>query len=339
MLCLVCSWSASVGDELCQGVKPFCGERVGYAVKSDLCFLCPVELKGIYRSFSAPQGTVIALNDISATLPPSGIVGLLGPNGSGKTTLMRIIMGILPPERGEVWYQGRPLTQKERCRFGYMPEERGLYPKMTAKAQLLYLLRLKGLSSTHARQEIRRWAEILEMPWLDRPARALSKGMQQKVQLTLALAGDSPVLLLDEPFSGLDPVVSAEIEALLRDKAKNGALIILSTHRLEQVDHLCDYILLIHRGHLRLTGETSALRRQFWRRVYEVETAQPLDTLTLPEGTRVELINPMRAYVSLPESLSTGAFLEALIQQTEIRFFAEKLPTIRDIFLQSVGEA
>lgn len=248
-------------------------------------------------------------------------------------------MGILPPERGEVWYQGKPLTPSERRRFGYMPEERGLYPKMTVKAQLSYLLQLKGLSATQVRQEIQRWAEVLNMPWLDRPARALSKGMQQKVQLALALAGDSPVLLLDEPFSGLDPVVSAEIETILRDKARNGALILLSTHRLEQVDHLCDYIMLMHRGHLRLTGETGTLRRQFWRRLYEIETVQPLDNLALPEGVLVEPISPTRAYLSLPESLSPRSLLEVLIRQTEIRFFTEKLPTIRDIFLQSVGEA
>lgn len=281
---------------------------------------------------------MIALDDISAALPSAGIVGLLGPNGSGKTTLMRIIMGILPPERGEVRYQGKPLTRSERRHFGYMPEERGLYPKMTVQAQLLYLLRLKGLSSAAARREIQYWAEVLNMSWVDRPARTLSKGMQQKVQLALALTGNPPVLLLDEPFSGLDPVVSAEIEALLREKAQQNTLILLSTHRLEQVDHLCDYILLIHRGRLLLTGKTEQVRRDFWNRMYEIETTLPLKALTFPEGISITPQSENRAYISLPETLTARTLLEGLLPQTEIRFFAEKLPTIREVFLKSVGE-
>lgn len=298
-----------------------------------------MELRDIYRSFPTPRGTVVALDGVSALLPEAGIVGILGPNGSGKTTLMRIIMGILPPERGEVQYRSRPLTQAERRLFGYMPEERGLYPKMTAYAQLLYLLKLKGMSPALAGQEIRSWADRLGMPWLDRPARALSKGMQQKVQLVLALAGNPPVILLDEPFSGLDPLVSTEIETLLRERARQGTLILLSTHRLEQVDHLCDHILLIHRGHLLLSGETGQIRRSFWNRTYEVETVQPLRTLTLPETIDITYLSDTRAYLSLPPTLTAGELLQELLPRTELRFFAEKLPTIRDIFLRSIGEA
>ncbi|MCS6895210.1 MAG: ATP-binding cassette domain-containing protein [Bacteroidia bacterium] len=297
-----------------------------------------MRVQGISRSFITPQGKVAALSDISAEMPVQGIVGLLGPNGSGKTTLLRIIMGILPSDAGEVWYNGKPLDALTRKTFGYMPEERGLYPKMTAKEQLLYLLRLRGLSKTAAEKEVAHWTERLEMPWIDRPARALSKGMQQKVQLVLALAGKPPVMLLDEPFSGLDPIVSHDIEKLLREKVEEGALIILSTHRLEQVDHLCDYILLIHRGRLILAGETNAIRRQFWQRTYEVEVDRPVEGLEWPAGVSLSSAGPNSARLSVPEHITSAALLQALLPQAEIRLFAEKLPTVREIFLHLVGE-
>lgn len=251
---------------------------------------------------------------------------------------MRAIMGILTPEAGEIWYHGKPLTAEVRRRFGYMPEERGLYPKMTAREQLYYLLQLKGLPRATAAQEVAYWEERLAMPWIDRLARSLSKGMQQKVQLILALAGNPPVLLLDEPFSGLDPIVSQEVETLLREKAQAGTLIILSTHRLEQVDHLCDYVLLIHRGRLLLEGETQMLRRRLWRRTYEIELNRPLHEVSLPEKVSFEALTPYRATITLPNTLSANDLLAHLLPQTSIRFFAEKLPTIRQIFFEVVGE-
>ncbi|MCX8113301.1 MAG: ATP-binding cassette domain-containing protein [Bacteroidia bacterium] len=298
-----------------------------------------MELREIYHSFPSLSGRVHALQGVSAELPSKGIVGLLGPNGSGKTTLLRIIMGIISPESGEIWYKGQPLSKTMRLRFGYMPEERGLYPKMTARSQLFYLLRLRGMSPSTVSDKIAYWVKRLEMPWIDRPARSLSKGMQQKVQLVLALEGDPPVLLLDEPFSGLDPIVSTDIEALLREKAQKDTLIILSTHRLEQVDHLCDYVLLIHKGRLVLAGETDAIRRRFWSHTYEIEIDRLLEQIQLPEGVKVAEVKMNRIYLTLSENLSGQTLLEALLPQAEIRFFAQKLPTIRDIFLQVVGEA
>lgn len=280
----------------------------------------------------------MALSEVSADLPTQGVVGLLGPNGSGKTTLLRIIIGILPPDTGEIWFRGKLLDETMRRQFGYMPEERGLYPKMTAREQLLYLLRLKGFSMGEAKKEVAYWAERLDMPWIDRLARTLSKGMQQKVQLILALAGEPSVMLLDEPFSGLDPVVSHEIELLLREKVQRGALIILSTHRLEQVDHLCDFVLLIHRGQLVLSGETASLRRRFWQRTYEVEIDRPIEGIKLPSGVSFHFTGVNSARLSVPTSITSTDILQALLSQAEIKLFAEKLPTIREIFLNIVGE-
>lgn len=298
-----------------------------------------VELRKVGKVFSTPRGPVVALDAVEAALPEGKVIGLLGPNGSGKTTLLRILVGLLQPDSGEVRYAGRPLSPEVCRRFGYMPEERGLYPKTAAKDQLRYLLQLRGFSRQAAEKEIQYWAERLHMPWLDRPARALSKGMQQKVQLTLALAGSPELLLLDEPFSGVDPIVAAEMEALLRERVAQGATLLLSTHRLEQVDTLCDYVLLIHKGRLYLAGETTTLRRRYWQRLYEIETTTPVSALPWPAGVQVTPQSDYRALLQLPESLSANALLQELLPHTDVRFFAEKLPTIREIFLQIVGIA
>lgn len=294
----------------------------------------PLVIAGVSKAFQGPQEPLQALSALSTTIPPGKVVGLLGPNGSGKTTLLRLIMGLTLPDTGEIRYGPQPMAPAIRRHFGYMPEERGLYPRMTARSQLRYLLQLKGLARAQAEAEIQRWAEKLEAPWLDRPARTLSKGMQQKVQLILALAGQPWGLLLDEPFSGLDPLVTAEIETLLQEEARKGLLILLSTHRLEQVDLLCEHVLLIHKGVLRLAGEVAALRKTYWDHTYEIETALPIAEVAWPEGLTWHATSAHRAALQLPPDQSPRPFLEAILRQTDIRFFAEKLPTLKDIFLK-----
>lgn len=295
-------------------------------------------IEEVSKSFFTPVGKVNALIGVSAQLPVGKIIGLLGPNGSGKTTLLRILTGILQPDQGKLFYQGKPISLEAQRRFGYMPEERGLYPKMTAYEQLLYFLQLRGFSRTEAQRQVDYWAGRLDMPWLRRPARTLSKGMQQKVQLTLALAGSPPLLLLDEPFSGLDPIAAHEVEAVLKEKVHEGTTILLSTHRLEQVDQLCDYVLLIHKGRVRLAGFTTDLRHHFWRHEYEVETQPPLPSFSLPQG--VEMVSGAngRFLLQVPATLSSHELLSLLINQGEVHFFAKRFPTIREIFLQKVGE-
>lgn len=270
-------------------------------------------------------------------LPGGQIIGLLGPNGSGKTTLMRIIVGLLAPDTGEVRIGGQPLSPALVRQIGYMPEERGLYPKMRAQEQLLYFLRLKGLSTASAKEEIAYWAKRLDMPWLDRPAKTLSKGMQQKVQLALALAGRPPILLLDEPFSGLDPIVTAEIETLLLELAQNGTTIVLSTHRLEQVDHLCQYVLMIYRGKLHLSGAVTKLKASFAEPVYELELSTPIDQLQWPSEAHIQPLSAHQAVVRLPASSTGRALLENLLPQTDIRLFRQRLPTVKEIFLKKVS--
>lgn len=270
-------------------------------------------------------------------LPGGQIIGLLGPNGSGKTTLMRIIVGLLAPDTGEVRIGGQPLSPALVRQIGYMPEERGLYPKMRAQEQLLYFLRLKGLSTASAKEEIAYWAKRLDMPWLDRPAKTLSKGMQQKVQLALALAGRPPILLLDEPFSGLDPIVTAEIETLLLELAQNGTTIVLSTHRLEQVDHLCQYVLMIYRGQLHLSGAVATLKTSFTEPVYELELSTPIDQLQWPSEAHIQPLSAHQAVVRLPAGSTGRVLLENLLPQTDIRLFRQRLPTVKEIFLKKVS--
>jgi len=294
-------------------------------------------VRNLTRTFQTIRGTVRALEEATFTVPEGVIGGLLGPNGSGKTTLMRLVMGILPPEGGEIFFQGRPMKEIARQQVGYMPEERGLYPKVSIYEQLLYLLRLKGFSTPHAAQEIHTWGERLGiLSYIHRPAKTLSKGMQQKAQLALALAGNPEFLLLDEPFSGLDPINAEEVEHLLRSLKGPGRLILLSTHRLEQVDHLCDYIVLIHRGRILLAGHTNDLKRRFWDQRYHIETDQPIANLTWPEGASWKPLSPNAAEVTLTPHLTSQQFLQEVLQQTPIRTFYEKLPTVKEIFLKVV---
>lgn len=296
-----------------------------------------LSVEGVSKTFTGPAGRVVALEEVSAQLPAGQIIGLLGPNGSGKTTLLRILVGLLSPDTGKVLYQGQSLSPQLAREIGYMPEERGLYPNIRAQEQLLYLLRLKGLSRAEAKQAIAYWAQRLDMPWLDRRAKTLSKGMQQKVQLTLALAGQPKVLLLDEPFSGLDPIVATEIENLLRELAQTGTSILLSTHRLEQVDHLCQYVLMIYKGRLHLEGSVETLRRKFAEPVYELEINRPISEVPWPSGAVVHPLGSHKVEVRLPEGLSGRTLLSALPPETEVLLFRQRLPTIKDIFLKKVS--
>lgn len=298
-----------------------------------------LSLYQVGRVFETPQGPLTALANVTLELPDNAIIGLLGPNGSGKTTLMRIIMGILPPTTGTVHLNGQPLSSIDRRQVGYMPEERGLYPKEPLTRQLKYLLKLRGFSAQEVKNILDTWSERLAIKsYIDRPAKALSKGMQQKAQLLLALAGEPSFLLLDEPFSGLDPLNAKEIEEILHSLRAPGRLILLSTHRLEQVDHLCDYVVLIHKGHILLNGYTDALRRQFWDEQYFLETGQPLHAIRWPQEVQYTPLSDHAAELQLLEGYSSQAFLQAILSQTAIRTFYEKLPPIRDIFLKKVRE-
>ena len=218
-----------------------------------------LEIRGVSKRF----GTVQALDDVSFAVRPGEVFGFVGSNGAGKTTTMRIVLGVLSSDAGEVSWQGRPVDADLRRRIGYMPEERGLYPKMKVGAQLVYLARLHGLSAADADAAVQRWTGTLDIAHrLGDEVQKLSLGNQQRVQLAAALAHDPEVLVLDEPFSGLDPTAVEVMSEVLRAKADAGVPVIFSSHQLELVERLCDRIGIISGGRMVAVGSVSELRER-----------------------------------------------------------------------------
>ncbi|MDQ4096260.1 MAG: ATP-binding cassette domain-containing protein [Actinomycetota bacterium] len=216
-------------------------------------------------------GSVVALDRLSLEVPPGRLFGLLGPNGAGKSTAMRLVFGLLRPDGGEVRWRGRRIGQADRLRFGYLPEERGLYPKMRVRDQLVYFGRLHGLERDAAVAATDRWLERLGVAERagDR-AEALSLGNQQRVQLAAALVHDPELLVLDEPFSGLDPVAVDALSDVLAERAAAGVTVVFSSHQLDLVEDLCDSVAIIHRGRLVLSGVVRDLKRRSGRRCLHV---------------------------------------------------------------------
>ena len=219
------------------------------------------------EALSKRFGDQVALDGLSMEVPPGEVVGLLGPNGSGKTTAMRAIFGVIDPDEGAVRYGGRPLDDDTRRRFGYMPEERGLYPNMAVRDQIVYFGRLFGLTLPQA---LTRADELLERLGLaaraDDRLEALSLGNQQRVQLAVALAHEPEALVLDEPFSGLDPVAVADLSTIIRDAADAGCMVLFSSHQLNLVEGICDSVRIVDHGRLVLEGPVVELKRASGRR-------------------------------------------------------------------------
>ena len=279
-----------------------------------------IECKNISKSF----GAKVALQDINLAIPEGKIFGLLGPNGAGKTTLIRIINRITIPGGGEVLFNGRPITQRDVEKIGYMPEERGLYRKMKVGEQAMYLARLKGMSAGDAQAELKKWFIRFGIEdWWNRKVEELSKGMAQKVQFITTVVHKPGLMILDEPFSGFDPV-NAELirQEILRLKAE-GATIILSTHNMESVEELCDEIALINRSHLVITGGVEEIRRKYGNNDIELvyEDAGGIHTEVLPKET---------------DGAST---LELYLKKgVRIKSYRELMPRMNDIFIKLVTE-
>ncbi|TAF31473.1 MAG: ATP-binding cassette domain-containing protein [Cytophagales bacterium] len=291
-------------------------------------------IKNVNKSYETHQ----ALQDVSMNVPKGSIYGLLGPNGAGKTSLIRVITQITMPDSGEILFNNEPLAPKHVNQIGYMPEERGLYKKMRVGEQLLYLARLKGLSEKEAKEKLNYWFDIFEMKgWGRKNVEDLSKGMQQKVQFVATVLHEPPLLILDEPFSGFDPVnanlITKEILAL-RDR---GCTIIFSTHRMDTVESLCDYIALINKSRKILEGKKSDIKQQFrsftysfvTQQTWHSEAAEITQTRTNSDGyieTTCKVKN--NQYVPL---------ITEVAQQTELLSFQEKIPTMDEIFINLVG--
>lgn len=279
----------------------------------------------------------IAVNDVSFTVPRGKIVGLLGPNGAGKTSLIRMITTITPTDKGEIYFDGELLNRSHTGRIGYMPEERGLYKKMKVGEQLMYLGQLKGLSYAQARQEIEMWMQKFDIAtWTNKKIEELSKGMQQKVQFIATILHKPDLLILDEPFSGLDPINTNLIEDEIRELNRQGITIIFSTHRMEQVEEFCDEIILINKGKNVLQGEVKAVKDRFKENLFEIQYDGnlPFEVEKYGHISKNE-VNSLVIQLSNP-TVSNELLQFLLKNNLSIRSFREILPTINEIFIRQV---
>lgn len=279
-----------------------------------------------------------AVDNISLSVAQGSIFGLLGPNGAGKTTLIRMITGIFYPDSGEILFDGKKFDPlNDVAKIGYMPEERGLYKKMKIGEQTLYLAQLKGLNRKDATKKVKEWFIKFGMEsWWNKKVEDLSKGMSQKLQFVTTVLHNPKLIILDEPFSGLDPVNSNLIKDEIFNLAKNGSTIIFSTHRMEQVEEICNQIVLVNKGQKILDGEIKNLKQQFKENLYSIGAS------AIPESNGAapfEVSNTLNdeTVIKIKEGKSTNDVLQYLLQQgVVIHSFNEVLPSLNDIFIKVV---
>ena len=299
-----------------------------------------IECRDVCKNF----GEKVALDHVSLDIPKGQIFGLLGPNGAGKTTMIRIINRITIPNSGEVLFDGRPITQKDVEKIGYLPEERGLYRKMEVGDQAMYLAQLKGMSEKDARAELKKWfIKFGIQDWWKKKVEELSKGMAQKVQFITTVVHKPSLMILDEPFSGFDPVNAELIRKEILELKEQGATVILSTHNMESVEELCDNIALINKSHLVITGGVEDIRRRYGNNnvelVYTGET--PLETVPGLFSIISDTNDAGRhtAVLSLAgQGLGNNVLAEVLKQNVVVNSFKELLPRMNDIFIKLVTE-
>lgn len=280
----------------------------------------------------------VAVNKVSFDMPEGCIFGMLGPNGAGKSSLIRMITTITRPDEGKIYFNGELLNERHPEQIGYMPEERGLYKKMKIGEHLIYLARLKGLSAKETDEQINFWFRRLGIEsWWDKKVEELSKGMQQKVQFVSTVIHRPRLLILDEPFSGLDPVNAELLKNEIYELNKQGTSIIFSTHRMEQVEEICDKIVLINKGQNVLYGDVKEIKQQFKENLYRFEFENGVPR-TLPESVTVVQETPQYLTVRLGEGGNASDLLRYFLDNgAQISAFREILPTLNEIFIRKVG--
>ena len=297
-------------------------------------------------SVSKHYGDFIALNRVSINIKEGSIFGLLGPNGAGKTTLIRIINQITHPDEGKILFNNEPLNIKHIRDIGYLPEERGLYPKMNIGDQAVYLAQLKGLDRETAKSELRKWFDKFEIDdWWNKKVTELSKGMAQKVQFIVTVLHKPKLLIFDEPFSGFDPINANLIKDEILDLRKKGATIIFSTHRMESVEELCEDIALINKSNKILDGNLDDIKTKFKSNIYEVAVnANNPDTLNKQLESFFETSKPsfktigenLKLNVKLNSKQNSDELLKILNQNAKVIHFKEVIPSANEIFINSV---
>jgi ABC-2 type transport system ATP-binding protein len=295
-----------------------------------------LQVNNVSKQYAAHR----ALNKVSISVPQGSIYGLLGPNGAGKTSLIRIITQITRADEGELLFDGTPLNPDHIQKIGYLPEERGLYKKMEVGEQLLYFAQLKGLSRKDAMGKLKVWVDKFEIKgWWHKKVEELSKGMQQKIQFIATVLHEPQLIILDEPFSGFDPINADLITREILSLKANGSSIIFSTHRMESVEQLCDHIALINRSEKILDGSVKDIRERYRTHTFEVEHLSQQIVLKegfVETGRTVTSGGSFVSLIQIPDSSMTNELLAQLIPQTTILRFEEKLPDMQQIFVEAV---
>ena len=289
-----------------------------------------------------------ALNNVSISIPKGSIFGLLGPNGAGKTTLIRIINQITLPDSGNVFLDNESLKPLHIKDIGYLPEERGLYPKMKVGEQALYLAQLKGMKKSDAKKQLKYWFEKFDIgEWWGKKVVELSKGMAQKVQFIVTVLHRPKLLIFDEPFSGFDPINANLIKDEILNLRNEGATVIFSTHRMESVEELCDYIALINKSNKILDGKLDEIKKQYQTNTFEVglvtnrksEIEKEIkNNFHTSKPTFKGLGDNLRLNILLKESQTSDELLSFLVKKAKIQHFKEVIPSANDIFIKSVKE-
>ena len=293
-----------------------------------------IELHNLKKYYATQK----AVDGISFTIEKGSIFGLLGPNGAGKTTLLRMMTGIFYPDEGEIIFDGKKFDPVNDTKYiGYMPEERGLYKKMKIGEQALYLARLKGLSKSEAMEKIKEWFARLEMQtWWNKKVEDLSKGMSQKLQFVITVLHEPKMIILDEPFSGLDPVNTNIIKEEIYNLSQKGSTIIFSTHRMEQVEEICDHIVLMNKGQKILDGTVKKVKNDFKENLFSVGF-EDLPSLNGNAPFDVVVTKDHSYVVKIKEGYKPNDVLRYFLQQNvNIYSFNEILPTLNDIFIRLV---
>ncbi|MDH3746237.1 MAG: ATP-binding cassette domain-containing protein [Acidobacteriota bacterium] len=292
-----------------------------------------VELRDLRKSY----GKFTAVDGISLEIPNGSIFGLLGPNGAGKTTTIRMLMDIIAPDSGAIHFFGRERRPQDLRRVGYLPEERGLYPKMTVIDQLVFLGRLRGLTKREAVPAIEHWLERIELAeWGRKKVEELSKGMQQKIQLVGTVLHDPDIVILDEPFSGLDPINQGLFKDLLAEYKANGKTVLFSTHIMEQAEKLCDRICLISRGNAVLSGELDQIKGDFGGHSFQLIADGDLAKVQEVPGVEQALLDNGGARLVLSNETDGASVLRELVSFLTVHEFRSEAPGLEEIFIKAV---
>lgn len=298
-----------------------------------------IEVHGVTKQYARHR----ALDNVSLAVKEGIVFGLLGPNGAGKTTLIRILNRITMPDEGEILFKGRPMEDDDVREIGYLPEERGLYKKMKVGEQAIYLARLKGLSKSEAQERLReKFKQFDILNWWNRPVQELSKGMQQKLQFITTIIHKPAFVILDEPFSGFDPINSNLLKTEILQLKNEGTSVILSTHNMASVEEICDEIALINNARKVLEGNIFEVKNQFKKNVFSIELSGDLEAIESAISAQYEILerqllpHSLELKVRIPANLRSNDLLQCAMSNGAVLSFHEVLPTMNEVFIESV---